>query len=77
MDEPVIALTGVRRSFGGAVVTEVLKGIDLRVARGEFLALVGPSGSGKSTLLRLIAGFNRHQQGQLLVDGVDVSPQPP
>ncbi len=57
--------------------TEVLKGISLDIAPGEFFALLGPSGSGKSTLLRLMAGFNRHQHGQVLVDGQDVSPLPP
>ncbi|WP_268640686.1 ATP-binding cassette domain-containing protein, partial [Escherichia coli] len=44
---------------------------------GEFFALLGPSGSGKSTLLRLIAGFNRQDAGQLLVDGKDISAIPP
>ncbi|HEY8605477.1 MAG TPA: ABC transporter ATP-binding protein [Noviherbaspirillum sp.] len=53
--------------------TEVLSDINLRIEPGEFFALLGPSGSGKSTLLRLIAGFNRHQRGELLVDGKDVS----
>jgi iron(III) transport system ATP-binding protein len=53
--------------------TEVLKDINLDVEPGEFFALLGPSGSGKSTLLRLIAGFNRHQKGELLVDGQDLS----
>ena len=57
--------------------TPVLRGVSLDIGPGEFFALLGPSGSGKSTLLRLIAGFNRQQQGQLLVDGVDVSAQPP
>ena len=57
--------------------TEVLKDINLRVEPGEFFALLGPSGSGKSTLLRLIAGFNRHQKGELLVDGQDLSNTPP
>jgi iron(III) transport system ATP-binding protein len=53
--------------------TEVLKDVNLDIEPGEFFALLGPSGSGKSTLLRLIAGFNQHQQGQLLVDGVDIT----
>jgi len=53
--------------------TEVLKDVDLEIAPGEFFALLGPSGSGKSTLLRLIAGFARHQRGQVLIDGRDVS----
>ena len=47
------------------------------IEHGEFFALLGPSGSGKSTLLRLIAGFNRHQHGELLIDGKDVSGRAP
>ncbi|MFM8769114.1 MAG: ABC transporter ATP-binding protein, partial [Rubrivivax sp.] len=53
--------------------TAVLKGVSLDIAPGEFFALLGPSGSGKSTLLRAIAGFARHQGGQLLIDGRDIS----
>ena len=64
----------VRLSYGS---TEVLKDVNLDIAPGEFFALLGPSGSGKSTLLRLIAGFNQHQHGQLLVDGQDISQLPP
>jgi iron(III) transport system ATP-binding protein len=64
----------VHLSFGA---TEVLKGVDLDIEPGEFFALLGPSGSGKSTLLRLIAGFNRNQGGQVLIDGVDVSARRP
>ena len=56
--------------------TFVLKDINLKIAPGEFFALLGPSGSGKSTLLRLIAGFNQAQSGQLLIDGKDVSQVP-
>lgn len=56
---------------------EVLKDVNLQVEPGEFFALLGPSGSGKSTLLRLIAGFNQHQRGELLVDGKDISGVPP
>jgi iron(III) transport system ATP-binding protein len=64
----------VRLSYG---TTEVLKDVDLDIEPGEFFALLGPSGSGKSTLLRLIAGFNQHQSGEVLIDGVDVSGQAP
>ena len=61
----------IRLSYGA---TEVLRDVSLDIAPGEFFALLGPSGSGKSSLLRLIAGFNRHTQGQLLVDGQDITP---
>ena len=64
----------VRLSYGS---TEVLKDVNLDIEPGEFFALLGPSGSGKSTLLRLIAGFSRHQHGELLVDGVDITGRPP
>ncbi len=57
--------------------TEVLKDLNLRIEPGEFFALLGPSGSGKSTLLRLIAGFNQHQRGELLIDGKDITGTPP
>jgi ABC-type antimicrobial peptide transport system, ATPase component len=50
-----------------------LQGLDLEVARGELLALVGPSGSGKSTLLSLIGGLDRPSAGQLVVDGLDLT----
>ncbi|RYF67804.1 MAG: ABC transporter ATP-binding protein [Comamonadaceae bacterium] len=56
---------------------EVLRDINLKIEPGEFFALLGPSGSGKSTLLRLIAGFNQHQRGELLVDGQDITHVPP
>ncbi len=57
--------------------TEVLKDVNLLIEPGEFFALLGPSGSGKSTLLRLIAGFNQHQRGELLIDGKDITGTPP
>jgi lipoprotein-releasing system ATP-binding protein len=54
--QPLVELRGVRKSYGigTPVVTEVLHGIELAVARAEFVALIGPSGSGKSTLLNII-----------------------
>ncbi|OZI71014.1 ABC transporter ATP-binding protein [Bordetella genomosp. 12] len=64
----------IRLSYGK---NEVLKDININIEPGEFFALLGPSGSGKSTLLRLIAGFNQHSHGQLLIDGKDISGTPP
>ena len=63
---------GVR--FGGAVA---LDGVDLHVAAGETVVVLGPSGSGKSTLLRAIAGLQPLDDGQVLLDGVDLAPVPP
>jgi multiple sugar transport system ATP-binding protein len=69
-----IRLDGLTKSFG---TTEVLKGIDLTVAHGEFVVFVGPSGCGKSTLLRLIAGLEEATGGQVLIDGRDVTRDAP
>jgi len=74
MKKVSVQCRNVRLAYGK---TEVLKDVSLDIQPGEFFALLGPSGSGKSTLLRLIAGFNRHQHGEVLVDGHDVSPLPP
>ena len=52
---------------------EILKGVSLRIERGEFVAIVGPSGSGKSTLLGIIAGLDNPSSGQVLVDGIDIT----
>ena len=51
----------------------VLLGIDLDVAAGEFVALMGPSGSGKSTLLNLIAGIDQPSAGTIQIGGVDIA----
>lgn len=61
-----IALRGITKAFGA---TQVLKGIDLAIADGEFIALVGPSGCGKSTLLRIIAGLERQTAGSVQIGG--------
>jgi putative ABC transport system ATP-binding protein len=65
----VISLAGVRKSFDGKRRVTALEGIDLEVARGEMLSIVGPSGSGKSTLLNLIGGLDRPSAGEIRIDG--------
>jgi putative ABC transport system ATP-binding protein len=65
----VILLKDVAKSFDGKRKVTALEGIDLHVARGEMLSLVGPSGSGKSTLLNLIGGLDRPSAGEIRIDG--------
>jgi polar amino acid transport system ATP-binding protein len=62
----MVEARGVRKSYAGV---EVLKGVDLTVTRGEVTCLIGPSGSGKSTLLRCINHLEKHDAGELRVDG--------
>jgi multiple sugar transport system ATP-binding protein len=69
-----IELKDIRKSFGGV---EVIKGIDLQINEGELVIFVGPSGCGKSTLLRLISGLVEASDGQILIDGTDVTGKPP
>ena len=54
-----------------------VRGIDLDIAGGEFFSLLGPSGCGKTTTLRMLAGFERPDSGQILLDGKDLAPMPP
>jgi len=65
-----VRLTGVTKRFG---TTEVLKGIDLDIADGEFVVFVGPSGCGKSTLLRTIAGLEEATSGEIAIGGRKVN----
>ncbi|MXQ13405.1 ABC transporter ATP-binding protein [Microvirga makkahensis] len=74
MKDKAIALHDVDLSLGrGAARVHILKGISLAVDRGEAIGLVGPSGSGKSTLLMTMAGLERPDSGQVIVDGTDLS----
>ncbi len=71
--EALISLRNISKSYRrGGQVLPVLTGISFDIARGEFLSLMGPSGSGKSTLLNLIAGIDKPDAGELLVEGVDI-----
>ena len=69
-----IELKAVEKWFGDV---QVIKGVDLRIDAGEFVIFVGPSGCGKSTLLRMIGGLEDISRGQLLIDGRDVTSDPP
>jgi len=73
-DAALVAIRGlVKRYVRGDQVIPVLVDINLDVAQGDFVALMGPSGSGKSTLLNLIAGIDKPSAGQILVAGVDIA----
>lgn len=72
--EHIIHASGLVKIYKVAELEVVaLQGLDMEVARGEFLALVGPSGSGKSTLLSAIGGLDRPSAGQLVVDELDLT----
>ena len=69
-----IRIVGVRKRYGDVAAVD---GVDLDVARGEFFTMLGPSGSGKTTTLRMIAGFERPDEGRIELGGTDVSRRPP
>ncbi len=74
MSEPLIRIRDLHKSYqrGGQEIP-VLMGIELEVAAGEFVALMGPSGSGKSTLLNLIAGIDKPTAGTIEMAGIDIA----
>jgi lipoprotein-releasing system ATP-binding protein len=73
MNDTVLKATGVHKSFSqGPVVLEVLTGVNLTVAAGERVAIVGASGSGKTTLLQLLGGLDRPSSGEVAVAGRDI-----
>src|SRR3954447_12674108 len=69
-----LELQNLHRDFG---TVKALNGIDISLGEGEFLSLLGPSGCGKTTALRLVAGFDRPDEGRIVVDGKDISGMPP
>ncbi|MBI4243199.1 MAG: ABC transporter ATP-binding protein [Planctomycetes bacterium] len=76
MPEVVVELCGIRRVFreqGSSLEVHAVDGIDLKIAKGEFLAIMGASGSGKSTLLHILGCLDRPTEGKYLLDGEDVS----
>jgi phospholipid/cholesterol/gamma-HCH transport system ATP-binding protein len=66
----MIQVIGVHRSFGRQ---QVLKGVSLRVEKGEILAIIGRSGSGKTVMLRLLIGLVRPDRGEILIEGADIT----
>jgi spermidine/putrescine transport system ATP-binding protein len=73
-EQELLRLEGIKKSFGN---TEVLRGIDLSVNRGEFITILGSSGCGKTTLLRVIAGLEEIGEGRVFIDQKDVSNDEP
>ena len=65
----LLQANGIRRTYGSL---QVLKGIDLEVKKGEIVAIVGPSGAGKSTFLHILGTLDRPEEGQVVIDGVNV-----
>ena len=68
--DSMIQLHGITKSFGSL---QVLRGIDLHVNRGEVVAIVGPSGAGKTTLLQIMGTLDRPDEGEVIIDGENVS----
>jgi putative spermidine/putrescine transport system ATP-binding protein len=71
---PDVRLIGLRKTYGDVVAVDRA---DFEIAPGEFFTMLGPSGSGKTTTLRLIAGFERPDEGRIELGGVDVTRRPP
>jgi putative ABC transport system ATP-binding protein len=74
MDGAVLIVAGLMKAHGsGATRVEALRGLDLTLTRGEFVAVMGPSGSGKSSLLHLLAGLDQPTAGSIRIGGVDLT----
>ena len=71
MEDLIVAASGIHKTYDtGRVKVHALRGVDLRVRRGEMVAIMGPSGCGKTTLLNSLSGLDEIDSGQVLIDGV-------
>ena len=71
MEDLIISAQGIHKTYDtGTVQVHALRGVDLRVSRGEMVAIMGPSGCGKTTLLNCLSGLDEIDSGQVLIDGV-------
>lgn len=74
MTAPVVEAIKLRKTYMlGKVPVEALRGVNLKIEKGDFLAVLGPSGSGKSTLLNMIGVLDKPTEGKVIIEGVDVS----
>ncbi len=73
MSEPILSIRGVSKRFGTLIA---VADVDLDVARGEKLGIIGPNGSGKTTLINCITGVIRPEQGKITFEGIDISRMP-
>ena len=69
-----LELIGLRKSFGP---TEIIRGVDLQIKKGELHAIIGPNGAGKSTLYNLISGMYRVNDGSIVLNGDDITNKEP
>ena len=74
MSENFIEIKNISRHFGSV---KAVDNVSFSIKQGEFFSLLGPSGCGKTTLLRLLAGFESANQGEIFIDGIDVTTMPP
>jgi len=74
MTTPIIETTNLKKTYMlGKIQVNALQNVNLKVEKGDFLAILGPSGSGKSTLLNLIGALDKPTEGKVFIEGVDVS----
>jgi len=72
--KPVVETVNLKKTYMlGRVPVHALRGVNLKVYPGDFIAVLGPSGSGKSTLLNLIGALDKPTEGEVIIDGIDIS----